>query len=227
MKVVAGNSIYIIEGDFGNKRFLLDGCNTRIIKNGKILYEGPYHEGNRDTVDMKDRCGTITGTKYYPDHSNSYPHYDRGEWKDGKKHGNITRVKGSYTGYEVWKNNVYRGHWSGLAGKVGHGVGYFISKEDSERYAREDAYRARQEAEEARRREQQHRQENHYNPPSCDIDKLPWHNSTQFICKDGPRDDSTVTCFHEERSVVCVTSGIRERSYVDIRDAAMKVCGCK
>ena len=151
LKMVRGSNTYILSGSFGRK-FILDGCDNRITKNGAPKYDGPYDDGRRDTVDMESRCGKILGTKYYDDHTDEDPHKDVGEWKDGKKHGNVARYSDGTVRYTRWENDVYKGSWLG----GGFNQGRFRTAEDLRQEEREqDARRKREAAKRTRNSRQQ------------------------------------------------------------------------
>ena len=174
LKMIHGNNTYIISGSFGRK-FALDGCDNHITKNGNPKYDGPYDDGKRDTVDMEGRCGKILGTKYYDDHTAKSPHYDKGEWKDGKKHGNITLVIGEKREYEVWKDDVYQGFWSGS----GHGEGLYITAEEQRMYKRQIAAERKTRREAAARRSRK-------NKPASTSTNYEWidKKSGEYKCRD-------------------------------------------
>ena len=178
---------YIVDSDYFDNKSLAHSCEVSITKNGRYTYVGPMDHGKEDTVDMETRCGKIFGTKYYPDHTDSSPHYDRGEWKDGKKHGKIIAVRGSRKTEEKWENGKRIGIWAGTGG-----LRSFMTEADIERYRKEREYREAQEREKAERRARE-RQSN-----------------TSFLSYDWNRHTGEFTCngVHTQQNNLC-----REGSY--------------
>ena len=83
LMVLADGTSFTIEGRF-NQKGVYHGCNTYIEKNGRPRWKGPGDNGEMDTVDMASRCDNKLGVFYYDDHTDERPHYDKGEWKDGR-----------------------------------------------------------------------------------------------------------------------------------------------
>lgn len=175
VKLESDSGDVYISNSFYDRNGRASGCNTHITKNGNPRWNGPYDDGDRDTVDTKARCGVKQGTLYADDHTESAPHYERGQWKDGKRHGNITRVTVFPNKYEVWKNDVYQGYWTG----DGHGSGRMITAEDERRYKREE------EGREQRRRAAE--RENRRNDTSSS-QSYEWidYNTGQYQCNGRP-----------------------------------------
>jgi hypothetical protein len=143
-RIQMGNGDILIARTWSNRDGYSDECHLDLDKNGHPLYNGPSHDGWYDTQKSRSpetgEICTNLGTKYYDDHTDESPHKDVGEWKDGKKHGNVARYNNGVVRYGKYRNDEFLGRWSG----DGFHQGHFITVEEIRQNAREQETKAKQ-----------------------------------------------------------------------------------
>ena len=215
--------VFDLNSYFGNGGGAED-CDVKITMDHNPRWNGPYNERGRDTYTSRDpetgRQCTKEGTFYYPDHTDSSPHYDRGEWKDGKKHGKITSVRGNIITHDVYDNDRFIGRW--VSGQ-GHGKGGFRTAEELRQIV--EARDARIAADDRRRAERARRRSN--TSTSCHLENKGYVDSDERYSGTCSNTRKYVQCGpHYDNRYYCLTDQ-RGTHYGDTPQEALDgACGC-